>query len=84
MTDRFRSQLVADLPTLEDRASLSSRMVKLADHDGLPANHPLRIRAVELERRLDCEAPGWTAQNMIGAWERAKFAWAQYTGEAIR
>jgi hypothetical protein len=33
--------------------------------------------------RLDCEAPGWTAQNMIGAWARARHVWSDYTGEAM-
>ena len=83
MTDHFRSQLVLDPPDPADRASLPTRMVALADHDGLPATHLMRIRAAELEARLDCKAPGWTAQNMVGAWARARHVWSEYTGEPM-
>ena len=63
--------------------SLAKRMAVRADRDGLPIGHLMRIRAAELEAKLDCEAPGWTAQNMIGAWARARRVWCDYTGEPM-
>jgi len=83
MADHFRSQLVLDPPAPADRASLLTRMIARADADSLPVAHLMRIRAAELEARLDCEAPGWTAQNMVGAWARARHVWSEYTGEPM-
>lgn len=65
------------------RSNLPTRMVALADRDGLPIGHPMRIRAAEFEAKLDYGAPGWTAQNMIGAWARARRVWCDYTGEPL-
>lgn len=83
MTDLTREQIVLGPGAPYERASLTDRMVRLADHDGLPVDHLMRIRAAELEARLDCEAPGWTAKNMIGAWSRARHVWCDYTGESM-
>ena len=70
-------------PWQPEPGTLPAKMVEIADRDGLPVNHLMRIRAAELEARLDCEAPGWTAQNMIGAWARAHHVWSDYTGELM-
>lgn len=87
MTGLFCPRCHAYIPPIPISApvdsDLPSRMIARADLDGLPATHPMRIRAAELDARLDCEAPGWTAQNMIGAWARARHVWSNYTGEAI-
>ena len=70
-------------PWQPEPGTLPAKMLEVADHDGLPVNHLMRIRAAELEARLDIEAPGWTAQNMIGAWARARHVWSNYTGEPM-
>ena len=64
-------------------SGLVTRMIARADADGLAVTHLLRIRAAELEARLDVEAPGWTAQDMIGAWVRARHVWSDYTEKPI-
>ena len=70
-------------PWQPEPGTLPAKMVEIANRDGLPATHLMRIRAAELDARLDVEVPGWTAQGMIGAWARARHAWHNYTGEAM-
>jgi hypothetical protein len=57
--------------------SLAAKMIAIADRDGLPADHLMRIRAEELERvNLD-------ARSLLGAWARARHVYCDYTGEPL-
>lgn len=55
---------------------LPTKMRARADADGLPADHPLRMRADELDA-ADAENP----RQLLGRWARARRAWSDYTGE---
>ena len=57
---------------------LPTRMRARADADGLPADHPLRVRADELDA-ADAENP----RQLLGRWARARRAWSDYTGEDL-
>lgn len=60
----------------KDAPSLPDRMRARADADGLPADHPLRVRADELDA-ADAE----NARQLVGRWARARRAWSDHTGE---
>jgi len=69
--------------------SLPERMVERADKDNLPADHPLRIRAKELEGAIEVyprhhiPKSSMALHFFIGAWARARKVWCEYTGEEL-
>ena len=64
------------MPILSD--DLPTRMRARADADDLPADHPLRVRAAELDA-VDPENP----RQLLGRWARARRTWSDYTGEPL-
>ena len=62
----------------KDAPNLPDRMRARADADSLPADHPLRVRADELDA-ADAENP----RQLLGRWARARWAWSDYTGEEL-
>lgn len=57
---------------------LPTKMRARADADGLPADHPLRVRADELDA-----ADVSNTRQLLGRWARARRAWSDYTGEEL-
>lgn len=63
----------------ECKTPLAARMLELAESDNLPDDHPLRVRAGELEDlTLSC-----SAKAILGRYARAKRALNNYTGEPL-
>lgn len=68
------------------RDPLWTQMRELADAHELPADHELRQRAQEFEEAtagLYGEPQTVSAKAFLGAWARARRAWADYTGESL-
>lgn len=53
-------------------------MRQAADRDALPEDHPVRVRASELQTAVEMEA---SAQHVVGAWARAKTAYYKHLGK---
>lgn len=65
---------------------LAKAMIARADQDGLPADHPMRVKAEE----FDAVAIGYydvpqthDVKQFMGAWARARRAWSEYSGEPL-
>jgi len=67
---------------MENRKSLPERMTEKADADKLPADHPMRIKAAELDAVIN--TPGtFDVKAILGTWSRARRCWSEYTGEPL-
>ena len=60
--------------------SLPDEMIQIADRDRLPDDHPMRIKAIELNGVLAGEA---SAKSVVGAWARARKVYCEYIGEPL-
>ena len=67
------------LKSYECKTPLATRMLGLAESANLPEDHPLRVRAGELEDLT----PDCGPKALIGRWARAKRALSNYTGEPL-
>lgn len=63
----------------ECKTPLATRMLEVAESNNLPDDHPLRVRATELEDLT----PNCSAKAVLGRWARAKRALSNYTGEPL-
>lgn len=63
----------------ECKTPLATRMLQLAELDNLSEDHPLRVRATELEDLT----PDCSPKALVGRWARAKRALSNYTGEPL-
>ena len=60
---------------------LSAAMLEMADRDHLSKEHPMRVRAWELE---DIFIVGeLSVERFLGAWARARRVYCEYTGDPI-
>ena len=58
--------------------ALYDDMLKIADKDKLAADHPLRLKAIELKNILEAaELP--EPKRLLGAWARARKVYCEYT-----
>jgi len=67
---------------MENRKSLPERMTERADADKLPADHPMRIKAVELDAVVN-NPDAFNAKTLFDTWSRARQCWSEYTGEPL-
>ena len=64
------------------KTSLAKRMIARADRDGLPEDHAMRRIAQEFDEICVKYAMGKsTPKEALGAWDRARSCWCNYTGE---
>jgi hypothetical protein len=67
--------------------ALWEKMRALADQCGMPAEHPLRVAASELEMKVSrAYSDDGTKQDvkaMLGAWARARRLWSDFSGEPL-
>ena len=63
----------------ECKTPLATRMLEVAESNNLPDDHPLRVRARELEDLT----PECNPKALLGRWARAKRALSNYTGEPL-
>lgn len=65
---------------------LSIRMRNLADADGLPADHKLRMMADKFDSATDgffAEPQTCGVAMYMKTWAQARHVWCQYSGEAL-
>jgi hypothetical protein len=71
---------------MSSESDLCDRMRARADARGYGADHPLRVRANELDETIKgCYGNPQSkhVRQLLGAWARARKAWCDETGESL-
>ena len=66
--------------------ALSLRIRQRADHDGLPADHPLRLLAIafnDATKGFYGSPQTVPVATFVARWARLRRAWCDYSGEAL-
>lgn len=66
--------------------NLGKKMIERADRDKLPADHPMRVRALEFNDAADkylAQPQLMAVAAFMGFWMRARRTWCNYTGDAL-